>query len=60
VEFRYTNAQISSTSRAPIQLELREDGRARNWEGLVRLDQRGFLLMTDKYPETILGFVPAQ
>ncbi|UCB49341.1 MAG: hypothetical protein JSW56_00040 [Deltaproteobacteria bacterium] len=60
VEFRYTDAQIFATSRAPIQLELLEDGRARNWEGVVRLDQRGFLLMTDKYPETILGFVPAQ
>jgi hypothetical protein len=60
VEFRYTNAQILATSRPPIQLELRRDGRPRNWEGLVRLDQRGFLLMTDKYPETILGFVSAQ
>ena len=57
MEFRYTDAQILATPRAPIQLELLEDGRARNWEGVVRLDQRGFLLMTDKYPETILGFV---
>ncbi len=31
----------------------------RNWEGLVRLDDMGFLLVTDKYPETILAFVPA-
>jgi hypothetical protein len=23
----------------------------------VRLDERGFLMMTDKFPETILGFV---
>jgi hypothetical protein len=60
VEFRYTDTQILGTQRAPIQLELLEDGRARNWEGLVRLDQRGFLLMTDRYPETILGFVSAQ
>jgi hypothetical protein len=60
VEFRYTDTQILATQRAPIQMELLEDGRARNWEGVVRLDQRGFLLMTDKYPETILGFVSAQ
>ncbi len=59
VEFRYTDTQILATHRAPIQLELLEDGRARNWEGVVRLDQRGFLLMTDRYPETILGFVSA-
>jgi len=31
---------------------------ARNWEGIVRLDNRGFLLATDKFPTTILGFVP--
>ena len=43
------------TSR-PIQLELLPD-EARNWEGLVRLEGRGFLLMTDKFPETILAFV---
>ena len=60
VEFRYTDTQILATQRAPIQLELLEDGRARNWEGVVCMDQRGFLLMTDKYPETILGFVPTQ
>ena len=59
VEFQYTDTQILATRRAPIQLELFEDGRARNWEGLVRLDQRGFLLMTDRYPKTILGFVSA-
>jgi hypothetical protein len=40
----------------PIQMELTSDD-ARNWEGLVRLDERGFLIMTDKFPETILGFV---
>ncbi len=31
---------------------------SRNWEGLVRLDDRGFLLMTDRAPETILAFIP--
>lgn len=60
VEFQYTDTQILATQRAPIQLELLKDGRARNWEGLARLGQRGFLLMTDRYPETVLGFVPAR
>ena len=60
VEFQYTDTQILATHRAPIQMELLENGLARNWEGVVRLDQRGFLLMTDRYPETILGFVSAQ
>jgi hypothetical protein len=42
----------------PLQLQLLGDIAPRNWEGLVRLEQRGFLLVTDKYPMTFLGFVP--
>jgi hypothetical protein len=30
---------------------------ARNWEAIARLDDVGFLLATDKYPETIFAFV---
>ena len=40
----------------PLYLALDED--PRNWEGLVRLDNRGFLLATDRFPETLLAFVP--
>lgn len=29
----------------------------RNWEGLVNLDDRGLLIITDMYPETLFGFV---
>ena len=46
---------IVLTETPPIQLELGPE--SRNWEGLVRLEDRGFLLMTDKFPGTILGFV---
>jgi hypothetical protein len=56
VEFQYDETGIHLTDTPPIQLELLPDD-ARNWEGLVRLDDRGFLLMTDKFPDTILGFV---
>ena len=56
VEFQYDDSGITLTETAPIQLELTED--ARNWEGLVRLDERGFLIATDKWPQMILGFVP--
>lgn len=55
VEFRYVDVGIVRTSRPPVQLELTEE--PRNWEGLVRLDDRGFLLATDTFPRTILGFV---
>ncbi len=58
VEFQYADSGITMTNATPIQLKLLEED-LRNWEGLVRLGDRGFLLMTDKYPGTILGFVPA-
>jgi hypothetical protein len=57
VEFQYDDEGISLVDVAPLQLELIDDDHARNWEGVVRLDDRGFLLVTDKHPETILGFV---
>ncbi|MBH30473.1 MAG: hypothetical protein CMG71_00600 [Candidatus Marinimicrobia bacterium] len=47
---------ISFTERPPIQLSLMA-GEARNWEGIVTLDDRGFLLISDTYPTTILSFV---
>ena len=58
VEFQYDIAGIQLVDRPPIQLELPGEI-GRNWEGLVRLDDRGFLLMTDRFPGTILGFVAA-
>ncbi len=59
LEFQYTPTGVVLTDSAPIQLTLRSDGKARNWEGLARLDERGFLVATDKFPKTILAFVPA-
>ena len=55
VKFEYSEDGITLAKTAPISLVLTED--ARNWEGLVMLDERGFLLATDKFPSTILGFV---
>jgi len=57
LEFQYKPSGISLVERPPLQLELPSD-EARNWEGIARLDGRGFLLVTDKFPGTILGFVP--
>jgi len=57
IELEYTASGIRLVDRPPIQLALIAED-ARNWEGLVRLDGRGFLLVTDKFPETILAFVP--
>ena len=56
IEYQFSDGQIKRTDRAPIQLFM-QGKEGRNWEGLVKLDKRGFLLVTDKHPKTILGFV---
>jgi hypothetical protein len=57
VQFQYSPAGIVLTDHAPIQLELLRNDQARNWEALEQLDDMGFILATDKFPETLLGFV---
>jgi hypothetical protein len=57
VELAWGDRGLAITDRPPIQLELLGSDVTRNWEGLVRLDDRGFLMATDKSPETVLGFV---
>lgn len=56
VAFQYDDTGLVFADHPPLQLRLPTED-ARNWEALVRLDERGFLLMTDKHPETLLGFV---
>lgn len=58
VELQWRAGEVRPTERAPILLELIDDDHARNWEGLVRLGSRGFLVVTDEHPESILAFVP--
>ncbi len=57
IELQVQPTGIVLTDRPPLQLQLTGEA-ARNWEGLVRLDERGFLLVTDTFPRTLLGFVP--
>jgi hypothetical protein len=56
VELDFSTSGIKLADNPPIQLALETD--PRNWEGLVLLDNRGFLLVTDKSPDTLLGFIP--
>ncbi|MBL8063556.1 MAG: hypothetical protein JNK32_11080 [Anaerolineales bacterium] len=56
VEMNYSPNGITLANSAPIQLTLDGDN-ARNLEGLVALDKQGFLLVTDKFPSTMLIFV---
>lgn len=57
VELQWTPSGVARTKTPPLVLQRIDDQTTRNWEGLVRLDDRGFLLATDTYPETLLGFV---
>lgn len=57
LEFHYSIKGISLVKRPPIQLKLIDDDNSRNWEGIVRFGDKGFIIVTDKYPSTILGFV---
>lgn len=58
VAFQYGEDGITLANMAPIQLLMTEDSNGRNWEGIVRMDDMGFLVVTDRYPVTLLGFVP--
>jgi len=57
IELKLENGEITLIESPPIQLEM-NDVEGRNWEGLVRLKDRGFLVVTDKHPSTLFGFVP--
>lgn len=56
VQLNFTGKDIVLADQDPVQLLLTED--ARNWEGLVKFADLGFLIVTDKFPRTILGFIP--
>tara|TARA_B100000427_G_scaffold329255_1_gene344730 strand:+ start:605 stop:1549 length:945 start_codon:yes stop_codon:yes gene_type:complete len=56
VEFKITNNHIELTNEEPINLILESD-KSRNWEGMVRLEESGFLIITDKYPRMIFAYV---
>ena len=56
VEYKISGDKIVRTSTPPIQLSLEE--KSRNWEGLARVDGKGFLMIVDEHPRTILAFIP--
>lgn len=55
VEMQITGAGVILLDTAPIYLEL-DSEESNNWEGLVLMGD-GFLVVTDEYPTTILGYV---
>ncbi len=60
VELKIENGAITITGRAPVYFQLETGKSSRNWEGIARLGNKGFLIATDKHPETILAFVPVK
>jgi len=56
IQLQISNDEITLTEEAPIYIKLLKDD-SRNWEGIARLDEDGFLIVTDMFPETILAFV---
>lgn len=56
LRFQYSDSGITLMNVPPVELVLSNE--IRNWEGLVLLDDRGFLMATDKHPSTLLAFVP--
>jgi hypothetical protein len=58
VELRFDGERVVRTDAPAIDLRRDPSLPARNWEAMVRLEGRGFLLMTDRYPTTLLAFVP--
>ncbi len=58
IELKYSENTISFTNRQPIYLDITNNSNGRNWEGIVKLDSLGFLITTDKFPTSLLGFVP--
>ncbi len=57
VELQLSEEGIVLADAEPIQLQLADDQTSRDWEAIARLDDLGFLLATDKNPQTILAFV---
>ncbi|MCK5032971.1 MAG: WG repeat-containing protein [Calditrichia bacterium] len=58
VKFNINNNRIVVENEAPVQIKLSVDGNSRNWEGVVKYDSLGFLVITDKFPRTILAYIP--
>jgi len=56
-KFDLTQKGIVLSDEPPIYLKLLENDEARNWEGLAAFGDNGFLLITDKFPGSILAYL---
>ena len=58
LEMEFRDGRIELVDRPPVELVLLDEVVARNWEGVVRWDDTGLLVATDRFPTTLLAFVP--
>ena len=58
INFKIENDHIILEDNAPIQIKLSDRNNSRNWEGIVKYDSLGFLVITDKFPRTIFAYIP--
>ncbi len=57
VPLRATNQGIVVANEPTISTAWTDQTPQENWEGIAPLDDRGFLIVTDQYPKTLLGFI---
>ncbi len=57
VPLRETDRGIVAADQPIIDTAWSDQTLQENWEGIARLDDRGFLVVTDTYPRTELGFI---
>jgi hypothetical protein len=57
IQLQITETGIELVDTPPLQINLQSGYFMRNWEGLAQLDELGFLLVTDKFPATLLAFI---
>ena len=58
VEYKINKNRVILTGNPHIELELEGEKTSRKWEALARYENKGFLIATDKYPTTILAYIP--
>ena len=56
IQFEIKESGINLTEEPPVYISLSQNT-SRNWEAIVKIDDKGFLIATDTFPKTILAFI---
>ncbi|MCK5086611.1 MAG: hypothetical protein KAQ90_03775, partial [Melioribacteraceae bacterium] len=57
IELQIVEDRIQTTNKESIYLNSIGYPDGRNWEGIVKFGEDGFLIITDRYPKSILGYL---